>query len=111
MKDRNQNSTKSIRNTLVRYSLSKNHRLILNDYYEAPVTKVTNETCNTQLNKLVENITGGNGTGKRLSGLIAMLMPITLTTAQVQQLLDESYFVVHIQAIENPQLSLTCQHL
>jgi hypothetical protein len=102
---KDQAKNEGIENTYTKFSVSNDHKLIIEDFYSAPVTDVTNTICGEQLAKLADNVSGTNKMGVALS----MLSPTSLSSEQAQQLLNDSYLVVYMQAKENSQLSLSCK--
>lgn len=95
-----------ITNTLTRYSVSKDHKLVIESFYQAPVTKVTNNECNELVSKLSKDISGNDST---MTKLLLMLSTIKLNPTQTQQIADDSYLIVYMQAEENKQLSINCR--
>lgn len=91
-----------IENTFTRYSVSKDYRLIIEDFYSAPVTSVTEKECNQQLKKLAETDVPD------LTEALLMISPVRLSPEQAQQISNEAHLVVYVQAKENSQLSLNC---
>jgi len=102
---KSQHESEGIENTYTKFSVSDDHKLIIEDVYTAPVADVTNKVCGEQLVKLTESFFSDNTMGVALS----MLSPTALSSEQAQQLLNDSYFVVYMQAKENSQLSLSCR--
>ena len=100
-------SDSDISNTLTKYSTSKDYRLIVEDFYKAPVTKVTNKECGELLGKLEGTVSGD---GSSFDKFILMLSASKLSEAQAKEIAKEAYLVVYVQAEENSQLSLNCHN-
>lgn len=88
-------------NTLTKYSVSKDHRMIIEDFFKAPVTMVTNKQCSTLLDKLAQD-------ALKLSQVLVMISPTSLSPAQAQEITNNAKLVVYMQAKENSQLSINC---
>lgn len=106
MDQKEHKNNESRENVLTKFLVSKDSRLIIEDFYSAPVTSVTDEVCKEQLVKLQESVSGSDS---KISVTLSMLSPTKLTTEQAQQILDDAHLVVHMHAKENSQLSLSCR--
>ena len=84
-----------------RFSVSKEHRLVIESFYKAPVAKVTKDECNMVLLKLAEE-------KSQVSKAIVMLSPYKLSIDEAKQITDQAHLIAYLQAEENNQLSLNC---
>lgn len=96
---------KGTQHTLTKYSVSKDHRLIINKFYSAPVAKVTKKECNTLLSELSTEVTDGESS---LTKVMQLVSAYDLSARAANNIAQTAYLNVYIQANENKQLSLRC---
>lgn len=96
----------AIEEVLVKFSTSKNHRLVIENFYIGPVQEMTDSVCKKQLDEVLEKMSNGNS---KVSSITSMLHPIRLTPVEVQKLFDNAYITVYMNAKENSQLGIKCQ--
>jgi hypothetical protein len=89
----------------VKFSLTKDNKLLINMFYEAPVISLTKARCQEKLDEEYTNLR------KPTSPFLKILPAVSffdLSLEQSQEMLNESLINVYISAKENKEISTSC---
>ncbi|MDG6778430.1 hypothetical protein QCB44_06920 [Thiomicrorhabdus sp. zzn3] len=102
---KHENDSENKIDSFTKYTVSKDHRLIIQNLYQVPVEMVTKEKCNELLGSLSQEIKGSDSD---LTSTLRLIGAAMLTPQQASQVVKDAYIVAYVQAKENPQLGLNC---
>lgn len=91
--------------SFVRFSTTKDKKLYIEAFYKAPVLKVTKDQCEATLKNSASKL---RDPGSSISQVLPLMTVYSISAAQAQEILNESYMKVYLQAQENTELSIKC---
>lgn len=103
------NSSKSdaddIQEVFTKFYGTREDKLVVDIYLNAPFEKVTSKTCNDELNKAVNNLIKAD---KVLPKMIGMASYFDLKPQQIEEIVQETRIQLTLTAKENSELSVLC---
>jgi hypothetical protein len=96
---------KEIKPRFLKYSLTKDNKLLINMFYEATVVNLTKAKCQETLD---EEYTKMRQPESAFSKILSMVSFYEISSEQVGEMLNESIINVVIVANENKELTTSC---
>ena len=96
-----------LRETLVRFSVSKDKMLLIESHYIGPVSEVTTEGCKNAISEVENNIKGADS---KIYSNLRMFSVLNITSKQSESVFDSAQIAVTLRAQENKELSVSCKN-